>query len=342
MVEAEPNNEFTKPQTIVMNVTVNGVADNEDVDYYVVEAKKGERISAEVEGIRAGIMIFDPYIAIMDAKRFELASSDDAALTWQDGFASIIAPADGQYIIQVRESAYAGNGSCLYRLHVGNFPRFTATVPAGGKLGETVDVTWIGDVAGEKKTTVTLPAKFEKNFGLFAQDDKGVSPYANAFRLSTFGNVTETEPNEDQSKANAFEPPMAVNGVIGKAEDTDHFVFKAKKGQVFDVRVLARELRSPLDPVLHIVKRNGPYLAGNDDSNGPDSYLRFQAPDDGEYVLILHDHLKKGGPDYFYRVEVAPVAAKLVLSTQNESIQSAGSGRSTWPWPCPKGTARRS
>ena len=39
-----------------MNVTVNGVADNEDVDYYVVQAKKGERISVEVEGLRLGII----------------------------------------------------------------------------------------------------------------------------------------------------------------------------------------------------------------------------------------------------------------------------------------------
>ena len=131
VTEVEPNNDFAKPQPIAMDSTVNGVAENEDVDYFVVEAKKGERISAEVEGIRLGITLFDPYVAIMDAKRFELASSDDAALIWQDGFASIVAPEDGKYIIQVRESAYAGNGNCLYRLHVGDFPRATATVPAG-------------------------------------------------------------------------------------------------------------------------------------------------------------------------------------------------------------------
>src|SRR5262249_32009448 len=150
VAEAEPNNEFAAPQVIPMNVTVNGVADNEDVDYFVVEAKKGDRISAEVEGIRLGVTLFDPFVAIMAMKRFELASSDDAALVWQDGEASVIAPEDGKYVIQVRESAYAGNGACLYRLHVGNFPRPTATVPAGGKLGDAVDVRWIGDVAGER------------------------------------------------------------------------------------------------------------------------------------------------------------------------------------------------
>src|SRR5690606_21526976 len=114
---------------------------NEDVDYYVVDAKKGERITAEVEGIRLGITLFDPFVSILDANRFELTSSDDAALIWQDGCASILAPEDGQYIIQVRDSAYAGNGSCLYRLHVGHFPRPRAVYPAGGPVGETVEVT---------------------------------------------------------------------------------------------------------------------------------------------------------------------------------------------------------
>ncbi len=54
IAEVEPNNDFKVPQAIAMNVTVNGVADNEDVDYFVVQAKKGERISAEVEGLQAG------------------------------------------------------------------------------------------------------------------------------------------------------------------------------------------------------------------------------------------------------------------------------------------------
>ena len=135
-----------------MNVTVNGVADNEDVDYYVVEAKKGERITAEVEGMRLGITRLRPLRRDPQYQAIRAGVSDDAALVWQDGFASIIAPEDGKYIIQVRESAYAGNGGCLYRLHVGNFPRATALLPAGGKLGEKLSVRWIGDPAGEATT----------------------------------------------------------------------------------------------------------------------------------------------------------------------------------------------
>ena len=70
VAEVEPNNDFAAPQAIPMHVTVTGVADNEDVDFYVVEARKGDRITAEVEGMRLGITLFDPYVAIINTKRF--------------------------------------------------------------------------------------------------------------------------------------------------------------------------------------------------------------------------------------------------------------------------------
>jgi hypothetical protein len=318
--EVEPNNDFAVPQPIPMNVTINGVADNEDVDYYVVEAKKGDRISAEVEGLRLGISEFDPYVAILDSKRFELGVSDDAALAWRDGFTAIVAPQDGKYIIQVRESAYSGNGSCLYRLHVGNFPRATAVMPAGGKPGETLSVRWIGDATGDTTATIKLPPTFEREFGIERKDEKGVSPYPNAFRLSALGNVIEKEPNDDQAHATPFEAPMALNGVIGKAGDVDHFVFKATQGQVYDIHCYARRIRSPLDPVMYLGKKGAGAILGADDSVGPDSYFRFQAPETAEFVVWLVDQLGKGGPDYAYRIELTPVAPALTVTTNAEQI----------------------
>ncbi len=320
VVEKEPNSDFVAPQPIAMNSVVNGTADNEDVDYYVVEAKKGDRITAEVEGIRLGITLFDVYVAIMNEARFELAASDDSALVYQDGIASIVAPEDGKYIIQVRESSYAGNGSCLYRVHVGNFPRPMATVPAGGKLGEATAVKYLGDVLGDPVETVTLPTLMEPNFSLFAKDQFGIAPSGNVFRLSGFGNVIEQEPNETPDTATKFTAPLACNGVIGTPGDVDEFRFPAKKGETYDIRVFARSLRSPLDSVLTILNSGGGGLSGNDDSGGPDSYIRFGVPADGDYVLQIRDHLGNGGPFYAYRIEVAPVKPALTL-TVNEFVQ---------------------
>ena len=305
-------------------MTVNGIAANEDIDYYEVRAKKGERITAEVEGIRLGLTLFDPYVAILNTKRFELATSDDNALTWQDCFVSLVAPEDGPYIIAVREAAFAGNAQCLYRLHIGNFPRPTATLPAGGKIGEHLRIRWIGDVLGETTTEIDLPGHADRHFGLLAHDSRGYAPYPNLFPApSPFGNTIEAELSNDthDRTPTPFTPPVALNGVIEKAGDVDSFTFRARKGQTYDIRMFARQIRSPLDPVIGLFARNAGQVAGNDDSVGPDSYIQFNPPRDGDFVISVSDHLRKGGPEFTYRVEISSVTPRLEVSTPNESLR---------------------
>lgn len=314
--EKEPNNDFLSPQKIALNTTVHGIADNEDVDYYAIEAKKGQRISVEVEGMRLGNTMFDPYVAILDSKRFELAASDDSSNIGQDCCASIIAPADGVYIVKVHESSYRGNGACQYRLHVGTFPRPTAVLPAGGKLGEEIEVTFIGDPTGPIKQKIKLPATMpQEPFAAFCQDAGGISPSGIRFRLSEYGGVVEQEPNDHIAQATkAPAIPGSFNGVIAKPGDVDFFKFTAKKGEVYDVECYARRLGSPLDPVLYFVHANGGVIAGNDDARGPDSYMRITIPSDGEYGFYVVDHLQQGGPSYFYRIEATPVRPRLSVT----------------------------
>ena len=312
--EAEPNSEFHEPQKIALNVTVNGVVQNEDVDYFQIEAKKGQRISVEIEGIRLGQTFFDPYAAILNQDRFVLAGSDDTPLVNQDAACSAVAPEDGVYVVQVRESAFGGSGACRYRLHIGDFPRPLAVFPAGGKFGQTLEVEWLGDAAGPWKTSVTLPGELPPMFGLVAQDARGAAPSPNEFRLGDLENVIEAEPNNAAGEATAATAPAAFNGVISQDDDVDCFKFAAKKGQVFDVRVHARSVRSPLDPVLSIVRAsNGAGVAGNDDSGSPDSYVRMTAPEEDQYVVVVRDHLNKGGAEYVYRVEVTEVKPRLTM-----------------------------
>jgi hypothetical protein len=313
--EVEPNNDFDKPQPIPLNVTVHGVVQSEDQDYFVVECKKGQRLSVEVEAMRLGTTFFDPYVAILDAKRFELAMGDDSPLNLQDGGCSVVIPADGKYIVQVRESAFGGNGACQYRLHVGNFPRPTAVVPAGGKPNEELEVTFLGDPAGPIKQKVKLPADDAHGYWrLHCQTPEGISPTGFKFRLGDLPNVVESGANNAVAAAVPGAAPGAFNGVVAKPGEVDYFKFTAKKGQVFDVRCHARGLGSPLDPVLYLGNAQGGALVGNDDSGGPDSYFRFAIPADGDYTLWVQDHLKKGGADYFYRIEVTLVQASVTTT----------------------------
>lgn len=314
VAEVEPNSEFSSPQRIEVNTTVSGIVQNEDVEYFVVTLKEGERLTAELEGLRLGNSFFDPYVAILNSERFELARSDDHALLRQDSLCSIIAPKAGDYIIQVRESAYGGDGNSHYRLHVGSFPRPTSVYPAGGKPGEEIELTWIGDAGGDFKTKVKLPDT-EGDHGLLPSDDGGVAPSPNMVRVVNLDNVLEVEPNNNRNEATPATIPAAFNGIIGEANDIDYFKFTAKKGQKFEVRVYGRNpLRSPIDPFLYVQRSTGANVGSNDDTGGPDSFVSFTAPADDEYRIAIRDQLKSGGPNYVYRIEVTPLAPKLTLS----------------------------
>ena len=279
--EKEPNTEFAAPQPISMNTTVHGVVQNEDVDYFVVEAKKGERLSGEVEARRFGQVLFDRYVAILDERRFELSARDDSPLVRQDAVTSIVVPEDGKYIIEMRESGYGGNGNCRYRLHIGSFPRPVAVFPAGGKAGEELELTFIGDALGPVSRKVTLPADGSSETIVFPEDERGIAPSGHVVRISPVPNAVEAEPNNAFEQATAVSFPSAFNGVLQEPGDVDVFRFTAKKGQVFEVECLGRRIRSAIDPVMNLYKGNGQSVAGNDDSRGPDSYLRFQVPEDG-------------------------------------------------------------
>ena len=312
--EKEPNSDFASPQPVPMNITVTGVVQNEDVDYYVVEAKKGQRIAADVEGMRLGTTLFDPYVAILDAKRFEMASADDSPLVFQDAVVSAVAPADGRYIVEVRESAYGGNDSCSYRLHIGTFPRPTAVYPAGGQLGQDIEVTFLGDASGAFKQKFNLPAEMWELFEVEPRAGDQVAPSGNRFRLFPHGNNLEVEPNDEIAKATPSELPKAFNGIIEQKSDIDFFKFAAKKGQVFDVECYARRIRSGLDPVMNLYNTDGGGIAGNDDSRGPDSFFRVTIPADGDYLLRVTDHLGRGAKDFVYRVEMTQPKAQLTTS----------------------------
>ena len=311
VAEVEPNTDFATPQQISLNVTISGTVENEDVDYFAVEAKKGQRLSVEVEGMRFGQTLFDPYVAILNDKRFELAAVDDSPLLKQDAAASIIVPEDGRYVVEMRDSGYGGDGNCRYRLHIGTFPRPTITYPAGGQAGQTQEIAFIGDANGPITRPTAFPAEGAETV-VYIEDADGITPSGHTLRVSQHANSLETEPNQGFDTATVVSVfPSAFNGILQEPGDVDIFRFAAKAGQVFEVECFGRRIRSPIDPVMNLYKSTGEGITGNDDSRGPDSYFRWQVPADGDYAIRVADHLNRGGPDFVYRIEFQEVKPAL-------------------------------
>ncbi|MEX2578345.1 MAG: PPC domain-containing protein [Verrucomicrobiales bacterium] len=306
--EVEPNDDFEKPQKIDTNVTVEAEAKPEETDYYQISAKKGERISVEVEGLRINNLrnniAIDPFVSILDKDRFELASADGSALLKQESILSIEAPEDGDYIVEVRDSAYQGRGR--YRAHIGTFPRPTGIYPSGAKAGSETEFTLIGDVKGTYKQKVKIPEQVENDLlGVFGERDGLLPPSPNEIRVSPFENVLEQEPNNVNKEATpAGDLPLAFNGIIQEEGDDDYFKFTAKKNQTFTFQVFADKIGSPLDPLLNVFDAKMKSIGGSDDADGTkDGKVDFKAPEDGEYYVRVRDMLGRGGADFVYRVE---------------------------------------
>lgn len=107
--------------------------------------------------------------------------------------------------------------------------------------------------------------------------------------------------------------PAVLNGRILPRE-ADSFRFQAQKGQCYTFRLYGRALLpfigdgvpGHFQPVLQILNRQGKEVAFRDDTYfDPDPVLIFNAPDDGEYTLIVRDAIYRGREDFVYRIDVS-------------------------------------
>jgi len=212
----------------------------------------------------------------------------------QDPVASCQVPADGRYFVLLREASYRGDDRCRYRLHLGTFPRPLVASPPGGRPGTELDVTLLGDVRGPILQHVRLPADASPEAWVFPEQDGVPAPSGVAIRVIG-GNAS------------------VFDGVIGKPGEVASVKFHAAANQPLHLRVNARSVRSPLDPVLSIHAADGRQLESNDDAIGLDSYVRFTPPADGDYVARITDQLGAGGPLYVWRLVIAPVVPSLTL-----------------------------
>lgn len=291
------------------NVTILGVLEEGDRDRYKAVFSKGERVSIEVEAVRLGYVLLDTVLTVYDPAGKILATVDDTPLYKQDPFITFVSETGGEYIIEVRETAYEGDNRSRYALHVGNFARPAFVYPPGGPIGEKIDLTIEGDYASPP-TLPTIPEADWNQHGLVLNEGNVTSPTAIPFRASPFGNVLEQEPNDTPELPNAnavgqaiAELPMAFNGVLERPGDMDCFAFQGVEEKVYVFEAFADRVGSLADTVITILDQKGSVLVRNDDGNTHDSRLEFRAPRSDTYFLHVTDKLANGDWRFIYRVE---------------------------------------
>jgi len=295
------------PVEVKLPVTINGrIFPREDVDIWVIEARKGQTIWCDVEAARLGSPL---------SSRLEVIGPDGRPLAensgyfGDDAFVRFTAPADGTYQVRIHDAQFGGLQHHVYRLTISAGPHVDLTYPAGAQRGSTPRVELIG-------TNVPVGQIFNlsESTGTIAASDA-----ASAHRLQVGGQWTNTfhlhigdlpeelekEPNNTASAALSIEAPRIANGRIEAAGDLDHWSIALAKDQELRLDLRAARLGSPLDGVLTVLDSAGKELARSEDisAENPDCQMAFRAPADGNYIVrVAEQFASRGGPRFVYRL----------------------------------------
>ena len=298
--EVEPNDDIKSARDIPLNTTVAGVVDSGDVDIVTVVLKRNQRLSAEVQAIRLGGELTDTVLTVFGPDGKVLATVDDTFATRQDPFISLLAPEEGTYAIQIRESSFLGGPSSTYALHVGDFPRPSIVFPPGGEAGKTARLTLVSGDDEREIATPAFPAEGGPWWEYYRCSPGELRPTPTLLRVRPYACVNEPDAKETAPDAlpNSHEWPVAFHGTIGDPGEVDAFSIRAHKGDVIQVESFAERIGSKLDTTLEIYDPTGDMIARNDDDTTHDSLIIFRPNADGAHRIQVADKRGDGGPGY--------------------------------------------
>jgi len=218
-------------------------------------------------------------------------------------------PGDGKYIIQISRQRLRRQWRVPVPLAHRQLPAPTAVVPAGGKPGEELDVTFLGDPSGPiKQKDQGAGGRRERSVALHCQTPEGISPTRFKFAIGNLTNTIETGTNVNVATATPGTTPGAFNGVISKPDEVDYFKFTAKRGDL-RLPLLRPPSRLPAGPgAVHRQRGRAcssaatllPRKVPSASPSPPTASTRWDSRPPEE-----------GRPDYFYRIELTPVQPRV-------------------------------
>ena len=297
IIEKEPNNSPDATQPVPLPACLAGKIDAPgDVDFFRFEARKGQHLIFDVHAVRLGSPL-EPVITIYDAAGRELRHEMENH--GGDPMLVFDTPADGAYLLQMRDLQYRGGGDFIYRIEAGAIPYIESLVPMSGRPGSKIEVTAIGhNLQNAGKITLDLTGATEGPRPIRAVTPAGVS------NESIF--LVSNSPRVDPKAAGdaAMVPmPSEITGVLEHPNDEPSYLFHVAAKQQVTLAVTARRINSPLDALLTLKSAAGDVI---EQSNGAgDAEARISRPlEPGDYRVSLRDLTFAGGPSYAYRLSI--------------------------------------
>jgi hypothetical protein len=140
--------------------------------------------------------------------------------------------------------------------------------------------------------------------------------------------VAEVEPNNEVAQAQVVPLNSAVNG-NSDGNGQDVFKFTLKRGQRITIDCQAMKLASQLDANLILNSGSGQILAASGDYHGRDPFIDYAATEDGEYSVIVHDLIYRGGLPYRLVISTLPQVENVFppVVQQGQTVQLKAFGR---------------
>jgi len=289
------------PVEVTPPLTINGrIFPRENVDVWTFAAKKGQAYTCEVNAARLG----SPLEA-----RLEVLGPDGRRLAemvaeGSDPVLRFTAPADGKYAVRIQDVNAHGGQAYVYRLTITGGPYVDRVYPLGGRRGTTTKFEMFGQALPAMPVAVALPADGPQDYT--ARINAG-GQLTNAVLLDLDDLPEYLEGPTKMPVAG----PAVLNGRIAKPGDVGTWDLTLKKGEAMDVELRASRLGSPLRGVLTVLDAAGKELARADavGTGQADPSLRFTPPADGTYRVRVEERFRhRGGPEFAYRLRVAPPA----------------------------------
>ena len=227
-------------------------------------------------------------------------------------------------------------------------PRLLTTIPMGGMAGSEFEVKISGEHLENADQLVfsapQISATRKLNAAGQPEPDKYVVKIAaecpmgvyetrlmtrlgmsssRAFSVGTLPEVTQAKPNQSLATAMNLKVNSLCNSVMSPRA-VDFYSFEAQKGQRIIVDCASKGIDSKLEAVLVIGDAAGRDLLVERGSG----LLDFTVPQDGRYVIKVHELTYQGGHDHFYRMAVRelPVNALVVRQPSTKIVSSF-----SWP-----------
>jgi hypothetical protein len=344
--EAEPNDSPDKPQTIEPRVVINGkLGKAGDVDGFRVQLSEGQTLVAAVQ---AHSLLGSPMDAALQVcELVERVSSSQAGFppqteayvaaqdhdsTGLDPQLVFTAPKSGPYLVRLfafpsdpnSTIGFAGGDNYIYRL----------TLTTGAYL-DHVQPLAVGDDASELRMQGwNVPEAAAALLSRHAADDPLTLPdlplawawhpeAAGAFSLPhVVGTIRVPSDGTPGVPTTLDTLPATVSGRLAELGNAHAYAFAGNKGDKLRIRVEARAIGFPTDPLVIVQDEAGKTLAEADDAGRDqrDPELTFDVPADGQYRVVIRDLHRRGGPRMAYRATIEPAAPDFTLSLAADSF----------------------